>query len=88
MAVLDRRQGASKIRRCIPIRPAGGHGIAEQLSTMADHLIHKINYGFFEKKPIELTDLNSSKLLGVDAEILDSVATEVTEVMTNSVHLF
>lgn len=56
--------------------------------NLADHLIHKINYGFFEKRPIELVDLDSSKLLGVGTETLDSVATEVTEVMTNSVNLF
>lgn len=56
--------------------------------NLADHITDTIGCGFFIKKPMDLMELNSVKILEIDADTITDVANEVSTMMADSSRLF
>jgi HD-like signal output (HDOD) protein/FixJ family two-component response regulator len=56
--------------------------------NLADQLTEKIEYGFFLKESVELFELNSAKMMEIDAAAIDAVIKEVSSIMADSAKLF
>jgi HD-like signal output (HDOD) protein len=56
--------------------------------NLADNLTDTIGCGFFTKKPVDLLELNSTKLLEINAYTIADIAKEVSDVMADSSRLF
>jgi HD-like signal output (HDOD) protein len=56
--------------------------------NLADHLTEMIDYGFFLKDTVVLSELNSAKMLKIDAAAIDAITKEVANLMVGSAKLF
>ena len=56
--------------------------------NLADQLTETIDYGFFLKDSVVLSELNSAKMLEIDAAAIDAVIKEVSNIMADSTKLF
>lgn len=54
----------------------------------ADNMTYKIGYGFFDKEEIDLSDLESAKMLEIDLETLDKIGEETKTQMEESAGIF
>jgi HD-like signal output (HDOD) protein len=52
--------------------------------NLADNLTHSIGFGFFDKGEMDLTALDSTRLLEIDADTLDAIGQEVSALMSES----
>lgn len=56
--------------------------------NLADNMTYKIGYGFFDKEEIDLSDLESKKMLEIDLETLDKIGEETKTQMKESAGIF
>ena len=56
--------------------------------NLADNMTYKIGYGFFDKEEIDLSDLESTKMLEIDLETLDKIGEETKTQMKESAGIF
>jgi HD-like signal output (HDOD) protein len=56
--------------------------------NLADHITDTIGCGFFIKNPVDLVELNSAKILEIDADTISDVANDVSNMMADSSRLF
>jgi HD-like signal output (HDOD) protein len=56
--------------------------------NLADNLTHNMGYGFFEKEPVDLLELESVKALQIDEDTLKNIQQQVSQVMEDSTAAF
>ena len=56
--------------------------------NLANYLTRKIGYSLFNDEEIELSELESAKLLGIDSDFLDAAGEEVTAMMQATSDIF